>query len=75
VRKHASAASATVRLDFTAADAVTVEVRDDGRGADGAGTPGFGLVGLRERAEALGGSLERRSVSGAGTTLRVAVPG
>ncbi|MGI5130711.1 sensor histidine kinase [Pseudonocardia sp. CA-107938] len=74
VRKHADAGSVAVRLDFTAADTVAVEVRDDGRGADG-GTPGFGLVGLRERAEALGGSLERTSVPGAGTTLRVAVPG
>ena len=75
VRKHASASAATVVLDFTDADAVTVEVRDDGRGADDGGAPGFGLVGLRERAEALGGSLERRSVPGTGTTLRVAVPG
>jgi signal transduction histidine kinase len=75
VRKHAAAGSARVLLDFTAADAVTVEVRDDGRGVDEHGNPGFGLVGLRERAEALGGSLERRSVPGAGTTLRVAVPG
>ncbi len=75
VRKHASAGSATVLLDFSAADAVTVEVRDDGQGTGDVGTPGFGLVGLRERAEALGGSLERRSVPGTGTTLRMAVPG
>ncbi len=74
VRKHAAAATATVLLDFTAADAVTVEVRDDGVGT-GTGAPGFGLVGLRERAEALGGTVERRSVPGTGTTLRVAVPG
>lgn len=75
VRKHAAATSAQVLLDFTDGDAVTVEVRDDGSGADFAAGAGFGLVGLRERAEALGGTLERRSVPGAGTTLRVAVPG
>jgi signal transduction histidine kinase len=76
VRKHAAASTARVVLDFTADDAVTVEVRDDGKGAaESSGTPGFGLVGLRERAEALGGSVERSSAPGAGTTLRVAVPG
>jgi signal transduction histidine kinase len=76
VRKHAAATTAHLLLDFSADDAVTVEVRDDGRGAAGpSGTPGFGLVGLRERAEALGGTLERRSVPGTGTTLRMAVPG
>jgi signal transduction histidine kinase len=36
---------------------------------------GFGLVGLRERAERLGGSVDVESAPGHGTTLRVAVPG
>jgi signal transduction histidine kinase len=50
-----------------------VEVRDDGvGGADPAG--GSGLVGLRDRVEALGGALEVRSPAGAGTSLRASIP-
>jgi signal transduction histidine kinase len=53
--------------------AVTVEVRDDGRGgADLAG--GSGLVGLRDRAEALGGALELESAPDLGTTIRARLP-
>ena len=74
VRKHSGADAASVRLDFTAPGTVTVEVHDEGRGTVG-GEPGYGLVGLRERAEALGGTLEHRSEPGSGTTLRMAVPG
>jgi signal transduction histidine kinase len=35
---------------------VRIEVRDDGRG--GSATPGHGLIGMRERAASLGGTLE-----------------
>jgi signal transduction histidine kinase len=36
---------------------------------------GFGLIGLRERAERLGGRVDLESAAGAGTTLRMTVPG
>ena len=50
-----------------------VRVRDDGGGgADFAG--GSGLVGLRDRVEALGGRLWLHSLPGAGTSLEVQLP-
>ncbi|MFI0901994.1 sensor histidine kinase [Streptomyces sioyaensis] len=61
VRKHAPGARVSVRLEY-AADGIGLEVRDSG----GCGTPGelaesgsgYGLLGMRERAELLGGTLE-----------------
>jgi signal transduction histidine kinase len=80
VRKHAGATAARVVLDYgddAGAEQVVLEVCDDGRGVP-AGVPaaggGFGLVGLRERAERLGGSLTLGPGAGGGTALRVAVP-
>jgi signal transduction histidine kinase len=58
VAKHApgACASVAVRID---GDAVEVEVVDDGPGASaGDGTPGHGLLGMRERAETLGGTFD-----------------
>ncbi|CCK26178.1 two-component sensor [Streptomyces davaonensis JCM 4913] len=52
--KHAYASSATVALDW-AEDALTLSVTDDGRGPSGPGG-GHGLIGIRERAAACGGS-------------------
>ena len=56
--------------------AVTVEVRDDGRGA--AATPsatgGHGVVGMRERVEALGGAFDIGPATGGGYRLRAVLP-
>ncbi len=60
---------------FREALATLLEVRDDGRGTTGLSEVGFGLLGLRERASRLGGSLDVVSEPGRGTTVRVAVPG
>jgi signal transduction histidine kinase len=50
-----------------------LSIRDDGAGgADPA--RGSGLVGLRDRVEALGGSLEVSSPSGEGTLILVQLP-
>jgi len=72
-RKHAQAASAALTLDFGDADGVRLTVADDGRGAsttDG----GFGLIGLRERVQLVGGSLTVQTAPGAGLALIVEVP-
>jgi signal transduction histidine kinase len=54
---------------------VRLRVEDDGTGFDPASpSSGFGLIGIRERAASLGGSLVLRSEPGAGTTLEVALP-
>jgi signal transduction histidine kinase len=53
--------------------ALRVEVRDDGcGGADPA--EGSGLLGLRDRVEAIGGTMRLTSPAGAGTSLRVELP-
>jgi len=74
VAKHAGATHATVALEYTP-DAVHLSINDDGAGfADlalpqGVATPGpwggFGLLGMRERLAALGGSLELSNNGGA----------
>jgi ligand-binding sensor domain-containing protein len=78
VKKHAGAKQLLVQLEY-GRDAVALEVRDDGSGfaAQQGPQPGrFGLTGMRERAAAIGGTLEVASEPGAGTTvrLRAAVP-
>ena len=70
--KHAQAA--TVAVDVEAGDSVLrVRVRDDGvGGADFA--RGSGLVGLRDRVEALGGQITMVSEPGLGTSVSVELP-
>jgi signal transduction histidine kinase len=57
VVRHAGQASATVRIAYEPRQ-VTVEVTDDGRHAAPSPSGGHGIVGMRERATAVGGSLE-----------------
>ena len=75
VRKHAYGAKVRVRLAYSEHE-VTLNVRDSGgRPGEltGAGS-GYGLLGMRERAELLGGSLEAgRDDEGFAVTLRVPV--
>ncbi|HSZ15648.1 MAG TPA: two-component regulator propeller domain-containing protein [Terracidiphilus sp.] len=78
VKKHAAAKHLFVQLNYGPAE-IGLEVRDDGLGfeADGAShaPPGhFGLMGMHERAAAIGGTLEVNSGPGAGTTVRLHAP-
>jgi signal transduction histidine kinase len=66
--KHAQASTAEVEL-ATGDDMLLVRVRDDGLGG-----ASFGLAGLRDRAEALGGRIQLDSPRGAGTTVRIVLP-
>jgi len=73
-RRHGRAGRVAVSVSFGAADTRLV-VSDDGVGFDvGAARDGFGLVGLRERAALLGGSVTVDSSPGTGTRVTVAVP-
>jgi signal transduction histidine kinase len=73
VRKHASATA--VRVGLAYADGVALTVIDDGRGFDpSAAGGGFGLPGLRRRAQDSGGNVTVDSAPGAGTTIRVVLP-
>jgi signal transduction histidine kinase len=70
--KHARASA--VKVEVTAAGGMLrVLVRDDGRGGAAFGF-GSGLVGLKDRVEALGGLLSLDSPPGAGTVLDIALP-
>jgi ligand-binding sensor domain-containing protein/signal transduction histidine kinase len=76
VKKHAGAQQLSVQLEYGPA-AIALEVRDDGHGfaADRAPAPGhYGLTGMRERAAAIGGTLEVTSEPGNGTAVRLHVP-
>jgi signal transduction histidine kinase len=50
-----------------------VSVRDDGRGGADP-TRGSGLLGLKDRAEAIGGTMSLQSPRGAGTSLQIGLP-
>ena len=72
--KHGDAHRAVVELIETER-AVTVVVRDDGSGFDPhSATAGFGLLGMRERVELLGGELQMESSPGHGATVTVSLP-
>jgi signal transduction histidine kinase len=72
--KHARASAVTVEV-LEEHGWVAVRVSDDGRGfrVDDPHA-GFGLVGMRERAELVGGTLDIESLPGAGTTIRARLP-
>ncbi|HEY6239463.1 MAG TPA: PAS domain-containing sensor histidine kinase [Burkholderiales bacterium] len=75
IARHARAGRVEVKLERSAG-AVSLSVRDDGRGFD----PGevrknsYGLLGLRERAYMLGGEVRIDSSPGHGTTVHVRIP-
>jgi signal transduction histidine kinase len=70
--KHAEAS--LVRVDVVAADSVLrLDVDDDGVGGADPHL-GTGLVGLRDRVEAVGGRMEVNSPPGGGTSLLVTIP-
>ena len=76
--KHAAASRIWIRLSMEARR-LCLRVEDDGRGfeqQDAFSTVGghFGLLGMRERAERLGGALSLRSRPGDGTQVEVTVP-
>lgn len=70
--KHADASQVTIDLE-TGGGTLSLTIRDDGAGgADASG--GSGLMGLKDRVEALGGTIQVASPPGRGTRLDVAIP-
>ena len=70
--KHAAASEARVEISTTNEE-VVVEISDNGSGGAGMDR-GSGLRGLDDRIEALGGQLDLKSPSGAGTIVRATLP-
>jgi signal transduction histidine kinase len=72
VRRHSGAHTTTVRIRD--GEQLTIEVLDDGRGGEAG--DGNGIVGMRERAAALGGTLDAgpRAGGGFGVTARLPLP-
>ncbi len=78
VKKHAGATRVSVQLEY-GTESIALEVRDNGRGGASERTAGparghFGLTGMKERAAAIGGTLEVMSAPGEGTTVRLNAP-
>jgi signal transduction histidine kinase len=71
-RRHAGATAIEVRA-AAAHGRLRVEIRDDGRGGAGEGS-GSGLRGLRDRVEAIGGTLVVDSPNGSGTRIVATLP-
>jgi signal transduction histidine kinase len=71
--RHAPGAPATVVVRYGPA-ALELQVTDEGPGPDGNGAPGHGLVGMRERAAAFGGSLEAGARAEGGFRVRAVLP-
>jgi two-component system, NarL family, sensor kinase len=74
VVKHAGASAASVVLRCDPG-LVSLRITDDGAGFyPDAAAPGFGLSGMAERAELVGGRLDVRSGPGRGTTVEARIP-
>ncbi|MEW6239793.1 MAG: sensor histidine kinase [Chloroflexota bacterium] len=73
VRKHAQASRADVTLDFSQPEQIRLTVSDNGVGASDT-SQGFGLVGIRERVQLLGGEFKVETEIGKGFRLEVLIP-
>jgi signal transduction histidine kinase len=76
VVKHAGATRVQIRLKYDA-HAISLEMSDDGKGFEPEAVSqsgGFGLQGIQERVQQLGGILQIESALGSGTRLSVRIP-
>lgn len=78
IRRHARPRRAEVAVQHILLNQnrpmLEIAVNDDGQGFDPQQAEGFGLAGMRERVEGLGGIFSLRSAPGAGTQVRVLLP-
>ncbi|MFQ5576344.1 MAG: sensor histidine kinase, partial [Anaerolineae bacterium] len=75
VRKHSGATRTHLTLDYSDPTVIRLTVQDNGTGPSEPGvTTGFGLLGVRERIELLGGRVDTQAQPGQGFTLMVETP-
>jgi signal transduction histidine kinase len=72
-RRHAPDAAVDVELDY-GTDALQVLVRDNGPGPAPDARPGHGILGMRERATMLGGTLSTGAAPGGGYLVQAVLP-
>ena len=73
--RHAQAKHVTIEFNQVEAEAwIALTVRDDGRGMAPGALPGFGIRGMQERVEGLGGRYSVDSEAGRGTRVHILVP-
>jgi len=75
IHRHSGASNVAITCSGTPEE-IVVAIRDDGRGFTPGSTPRdhYGLVGMRERAELVGGNLTLTTAPGRGTTVTVRTP-
>ena len=74
VLRHAQASEFSAQLTFDDGE-IRLDLRDNGSGFDPAGRhDGFGLQGMRERVEGMGGRLSIQSARGEGTAISIDLP-
>jgi signal transduction histidine kinase len=73
VRRHAPGAAVEVKVEHSP-DALRLSVRDHGPGADSPDLDGHGLLGMRERAIMVGGTLSAGPVEGGGFAVEAELP-
>ena len=81
IRRHSKASSVEMNLDFSP-DALTLIIKDNGQGfsipqrtSDLALSGKLGIIGMRERARLIEGTIILQSEKGAGTTITLRIPG
>ena len=78
ISRHAAASSVEIRLQTRRRSdggaVLSLDVVDDGRGFDPGLAEGFGLAGMRERIEGLGGEMHLHSAVGRGTRIEINLP-
>jgi len=80
IAKHSQAETVLIQY-LERNDRISIEIEDDGKGFSPESLPppaarerGLGLLGMRERVELFGGTIELDSAPGSGTRIAVTVP-